>query len=89
MPRLQNDSPQIAAWSARTGEGSSTWDVCNPCFRRYLNRELPTILRPYKTGEMKGFAYECDDKPDSVTGEGYRCECCNKVLTDENYFSED
>lgn len=85
--RVENLGENVASWSERTGNGSSTWDLCLPCARK-LEREphcFDTILVPYNgdpPGE-KGRGGDCAHP--SYQDDEYRCALptCQALLIDE------
>lgn len=87
MPRIANSGPKVSRWHDNAhGEGSSTFDLCVPCFRKYDGKHLPTKLQPYHANEPRGIVEEMDSiDPNDAEADGYRCNVCNTQLTPRNY----
>lgn len=90
MPRVENMGEAVDEWCNRTGNGSSTWDVCITCYEE-LDLENGTDLvndklEPYNgdpDGEMRGGNVEHPDFGDDLCSD-YRCMVCGKPLTEED-----
>ena len=86
MPRIANEGTKVDAWAVKTGEGSSTFDLCIRCFRVHDDKPLPRKCEPYHTGEPRGIVMQIDGiDAEEAELNGYRCEVCNTKLTPRNY----
>lgn len=56
MPRVSNVGPSVDAWSRRTHEGSSVYDLCDDCAGTILMHPhaFDRKLQPYGQGEPQG-----------------------------------
>ncbi len=87
MPRCDNLGANVNSHCRTTGNGSSTWDICNDCAERLA--ENPHVfddkLRPYN-GDPKGEdgRGENVEHPAYSDCDGYKCAVCNVLLTDED-----
>lgn len=88
MPRMANDGPEVSLWyeSARS-EGSSTFDLCKRCAKRYAGQPLPRGCEPYHAGEPRGVLEEMESCPD-IEDWDRSCDVCNTRLRDDNYYTE-
>lgn len=88
MPRIEKQSPIIQKWYDRPGNvnGTSTWDVCTPCFNKVNNKSAPQ-LKPYNGEPDDANAVVVDTLSgiDMSDAEGYCCALCDKKLTSQNY----
>ena len=89
MPRISFEHPLIDQWYERTGEGTSTFDVCTKCspklktvkdFTRkpkpYCGDPIPADATVIETGS------ECPDIEESNA----KCLNCGCKLTEKNYY---
>ena len=85
MPRLENTGDAVSAWSEKSGEGSSTFDLCQDCAEEHEGTTLAEAgLKPYHTGEPSGTLEGEVDHP-SYSDDSYVCACCEADLTaDDN-----
>lgn len=85
MPRYYNDGPAVAAWHARTGEGSSTFDLCRICAPSAIAPHKVGVgltLEPYGPGEPAGRLAGPMETPDGYEEMGgYHCAVCDRLLT--------
>ena len=87
MPRVEKQSPAIQQWykQSANGNGTSTWDLCIPCFNLVENKPAPK-LKPYNDEPDDPAAIVVDTQSGvDVSDEDYCCELCNKKLTPKNY----
>lgn len=87
MPRVENLGPSVDEFCGRTGNGSSTWDVCASCYRLHDleqgTTEVNHRLIPYNgdpDGEERGGNVDHPPYEDM----DYRCELCGKHLTSKD-----
>jgi hypothetical protein len=92
MPRIENTGDNVDEFCQRTGNGSSTWDVCIECYEDYDLEdgsnldEVNDKLVPYNgdpDGVMRGGSVEHPDYSDGFC-DGYRCEICKAPLTEKD-----
>lgn len=84
MPRYANNdshgSTQVADFCTKTGNGSSTFDLCRRCGLDAEGEPLAAYnLSPYN-GEPAGVLTNVEWHPDYDEND-YVCECCGKPLT--------
>ena len=92
MPRIAFNCESSDKWYDETGEGTSTFDICNRCFK--LNSKV--VLE--KVGPLyNGEPNPSDDEelthddigvgnPSLYEGEDVFCECCSRqLIVDHNY----
>jgi len=83
MPRIENTGTNVAEYCEESGEGSSTFDICNGCCTQleYDPHVFDCILSPYN-GDPQGIdGYEVGGVHPDYEGERYTCETCFKPLT--------
>jgi hypothetical protein len=86
MPRVYNIGKSVDAFCEKTGNGSSSWDLCQDCAHDLKNDPhiFDAELIPYngdpngedgREGDMEHPSYsECD----------YKCEVCKQPLTEDD-----
>lgn len=83
MPRCDNDGENVNEFCDRTGEGSSTFDLCKDCGEELENDPMAFVddLKPYNGDPVgdAGHGFGADHPP--YEGEEYQCEVCDKRLT--------
>lgn len=75
---------ELDAWHKRTGEGTSTWDVCSGCEAVLDGLELPTDLKPYNGEPEIPYLVESGVAHPPYRDGKYQCACCGIELTDED-----
>jgi hypothetical protein len=91
MPRLFVEGADEASalalrqWNHRTGNGSSGFDLCKRCARKFNGKPIKESgLEPYN-GEPSLAHYilsVSEGEHPSYDDEDYTCACCRKVLRD-------
>lgn len=89
MPRVANAGPSVDLFCEKTGNGSSTHDVCADCLLDYGNGGIiPPMpeLEPYNgdPGGEIGWQEGVDHPPYEDEHPPYRCAICYKDLTKED-----
>jgi len=84
MPRFSNEGPAVTEWCERTGNGSSTRDLCAWCSYGITGAAWPAEDCE-RTGEPVGVHDEgAVDHPPYEDGTDYWCADCACVLTDDD-----
>lgn len=87
MPRVENLGENVDEYCKRTGNGSTTHDLCTKCIKQ-LERD-PHVFDDQLTPENHGEPIGVDgwngsvDHPD-YDGSGYLCAICGKELGDKD-----
>lgn len=92
MPRIQFNCESSDKWYDETGEGTSTFDICNRCFK-LDSRVVLKKVGPLYQGEPQPSDDEelthddiCVGNPYLYEGEDVFCECCGRqLIVDYNY----
>lgn len=100
MPRHENCGPEVEKFCEETGEGSSTFDLCNVCSKQWGGHDLPIEdvgeRNPWTKGCRQVDTYNGDPAGTlSDTGDvchppyeeqspPYECEICGEELTEED-----
>lgn len=94
MPRIYFDCESTTKWYEEFGEGSSTFDVCNKCFK-LDSRVLLSKLGGLYQGEPQPSQDEELMHDDTCVGnprlydegeDDVFCECCGRqLIVDHNY----
>lgn len=87
--RYENCGPNVREWSERTGNGSSTQDLCQDCGEEIENDPFafPVELAPYGDDEPVGSEgyFECGGAPEGYTGDmEYSCAVCGVDLGEDD-----
>ena len=86
MPRLENSGTAVNDFCERTGEGSSTFDLCKGCAAYYRgNTTAGAGLKLYHQGEPNG-TLEGDVEHPDYDDLDYKCEICDHLLTDRHDY---
>lgn len=83
MPRIENIGDNVSEYCERTGEGSSTFDICTDC-ASHLETDphvYDAILSPYNGDPEGDEGYEAGCVHPDYDEEGYLCTFCYKPLT--------
>ncbi len=84
--RVENLGANVSAWCKKTGEGSTTYDLCVTCHAELLNdpHSLDNDLTPQGPGEPQGEdGYGGDVEHPSYNDTEYNCTICGTVLMDK------
>jgi len=91
MSRISFTHPLIDEWYEKEDEGTSTFDVCTDCFVEDSGETAETL-------GLTDQGYNGDPIPSDAVAEGtgsevpdindcgYKCEICDRPLTEENYY---
>ena len=86
MPRIDNCGKNVADYCEKTGEGSSTFDVCNECASElhHFPHAFDEFLPPYNGDPLgdEGYFAGCEHPPYDECD--YTCEICEAKLTAED-----
>ena len=81
MPRIENTGKNVTEYCQKTGNGSSTADLCNACYRKVDANPHAFDLDRYN-GDPKGDqGWWGEIEHPSYSGDDYRCGVCDKKLT--------
>lgn len=83
MPRIENIGDNVTEYCERTGEGSSTFDICTGC-ASHLETDphvYDAILSPYNGDPEGDGGYDEGCVHPDYDDEDYICEICYKALT--------
>jgi len=84
MPRFSNEGDAVTDWCVRTGEGSSTRDLCVWCAIGMAGEPWPDD-EVDRTGEPVGVHCPGDvEHPPYEDGTDYWCADCACILTDDD-----
>lgn len=83
--RVENLGPNVDAYCQRTGNGSSTYDLCRPCASK-LHRQphiFDRVLRAYNPGEPCGSSgWGGDVERPPYDDMPYQCKVCRRPLVE-------
>jgi len=81
MPRVANSGSNVDEWCNRSGNGSSTHDLCKWCAGTLERNPHGLDLRPYNGDPVGTEGWSGDvDHPEYAECD-YTCEVCGKKLT--------
>ena len=81
MPRVENNGANVTNWCLQTGNGSSTHDVCNACYKSIQKNPHVSSLKPYNGDPLGDQGWWGEIEHPSYSGDDYTCEVCDKKLT--------
>lgn len=86
MPRIENNGDSVSEWCERTGNGSSTHDVCKPCYNRLEKNPhlFDSKLDRYNGDPLGEEGWGGDVCHPPYEGEDYSCEICKRKLTERD-----
>lgn len=88
MPRIAFEHKLIDEWYNKTGEGTSTFDVCVFCFcERTTAKEMGLVNKGYNGDPIPvdAVAEETGSDVPDIDDCDYDCDICGVKLTTENY----
>ena len=83
MPRIENLGPNVDEY-CKTGNGSSTHDICAECAKDFEEPAHHEKLQPYNGDPQGTIGWAGDVWHPPYSEEDYKCAICDAPLTDED-----
>lgn len=87
MPRVENMGENVTEWCEKTGDGSSTFNLCTDCHDVLEDdpHAFDKKLKPYGDGEPEGDEGRGGDASHpSYDEDDYTCDVCGCKLTSDD-----